>query len=155
VWEALAAWPVAEALRRSAVLYPLVNAAHILGIGLLLGSIATLDMRLLGAFRPVPLAQVGPMLARMAAAGLTLAAVTGLLLFSTRPGAYAENPAFLTKLGLLALGLANVALLRRSGAWRAALAGAVPSGRVRAAAAVSLAAWVGAVLAGRWIGFLQ
>jgi hypothetical protein len=155
VWEALAAWPVAEALRRSAILYPLVNAAHILGIGLLFGTIATLDLRLLGAFRAVPLAQVGPVLARMAGAGLVLAAATGLLLFSTRPAAYAENPAFLAKLGLVGIGVANVALLRAGRGWRAALAGAAPSGGVRAAAAVSLAAWVGAVLAGRWIGFLQ
>jgi hypothetical protein len=155
VWETLAAWPVAEALRRSAILYPLVNAGHILGIGLLLGTIATLDLRLLGAFRAVPLAQIGPMLARVAGAGLVLTAVTGLLLFSTRPAAYAENPAFLAKLGLIGLGVANVALLRGSGGWRAALAGTAPSAGVRAAAAVSLASWVGAVLAGRWIGFLQ
>ncbi|WP_199231340.1 DUF2214 domain-containing protein [Falsiroseomonas bella] len=155
MWEALAAWPVAEALRRSAILYPLVNAAHILGIGLLLGTIAALDLRLLGAFRAVPLALVGPMLARLAAAGLGVAAVTGLLLFSTRPAAYAENPAFLAKLALVGLGLGNVALLRAGRGWRAALAGAAPSPGVRAAAALSLAAWVGAVVAGRWIGFLQ
>jgi hypothetical protein len=91
----------------------------------------------------------------MAAAGLGLAAVTGFLLFTTRPATYADNPAFLIKLGLIGLGLANVWLLRRNRGWRAALGGAAPSGAVRAGAVVSLLAWVGAVLAGRWIGFLQ
>lgn len=153
--EALAAWPVAAALRRSAILYPLVNAAHILGIGLLIGSIASLDLRLLGAFRTVPLAQVGPMLSRVAGFGLLLAVVTGALLFSTRPGAYAGNPAFLAKLGLVALGVANAAALRLGRGWPAVLAGApVPPG-LRAAALLSLLVWIAAILAGRWIGFLQ
>lgn len=153
--EALAAWPVAAALRGSAVLYPLVNAAHILGIGLLIGAIAILDARLLGAFRAVPLAAVAPMLVRVAGTGLALAAATGFLLFTTRPATYAQNPAFLLKLGLIGLGLANVLLLRRGEGWRAVLAGAAPGPTVRAAALASLLLWIGAIFAGRWIGFLQ
>jgi hypothetical protein len=155
VLEALAGWPVAAALRGSVVLYPLVNAAHILGIGLLIGAIVTLDLRLLGAFRAVPLAAVAPMLVRVAGSGLALAAVTGFLLFTTRPLTYAENPAFLLKLGLIGLGLINIATLRRHAGWRALLAGGAPSFLVRAAALASLLTWTAAVLAGRWIGFLQ
>lgn len=132
-----------------------MNAAHILGIGLLFGAIATLDLRLLGAFRAAPLALFGPPLARVAAAGLGLAALTGLWLFSTRPGAYLENPAFLAKLGLVGAGLVNLAVLRGNPGWRRALAGAAVPASVRAAALVSLLAWVGTVVAGRWIGFLQ
>lgn len=153
--EALAAWPVAAALRASPTLYPLVNAAHVLGIGLLLGAAATLDLRLLGGFRRAALDQIGPPLVRVAAAGLGLAAVTGFLLFTTRPVAYAENPAFLAKLGLVGLGLANIAWLHGAGAWRRALATGMVPGRLRAGAAVSLACWIAALLAGRWIGFLQ
>ena len=47
---ALEGWPIAVLLRGSSVVYLLVNAAHILFIGLLLGAIVTLDLRLLGAF---------------------------------------------------------------------------------------------------------
>ena len=68
--EALSAWPVAAALRGSAVAYPLVNAAHIASVGLLLGAVVTLDLRLLGAFRSHPLAHLAPPLGRVAAAGL-------------------------------------------------------------------------------------
>ena len=70
--EALSDWPVAALLRQSAILYPLVNAAHILAIGLLFGAIATLDLRLLGAFRGTSLAQLGPPLERVAGTGLSL-----------------------------------------------------------------------------------
>lgn len=150
--QALEASTLAQALRRSAVLYPLVNAAHVLGIGLLLGAIATLDLRLLGAFRGAPLPVLGPPLVRVAAAGLGLALATGLLLFSVRPVEYAANPAFLAKLGFILLGLLNVLALRRR--WARALAGGGIGPALRLAALVSLLAWLGALLAGRWIAFV-
>lgn len=126
-----------------------------LGIGLLLGAVATLDLRMLGLFRRADPAALGPPLRAVAAAGLALAALSGLLLFSTRPAAYAANPAFLAKLGLVGLSLLNVALLHGSGAWRRWLAqGAAPAG-LRFAALASLLLWLLALLAGRWIGFLQ
>ncbi len=153
--QALAEWPVAAALRRSAIAYPLVNAAHIISLGLLLGAITTLDLRLLGLFRACPVGVLGPPLWRVAACGLALAVVTGFLLFSTRPLAYAENPAFLAKLGLIGFGLLNLLVLRFNAPWHLALGGGAVHWSVRAAALLSLVAWMGAVVAGRWIGFLQ
>ncbi|WP_455272375.1 DUF2214 domain-containing protein [Rhizobium herbae] len=150
----IAAWPVAVALRGSATLYLFVNAAHILSIGLLVGAIVPLDLRLLGFFGNVPVSMVGPFLARMAATGLLLAIVTGICLFSVRPVAYATNIAFLTKVALVCFGIANALLLHLHPHWSAAIAGGPLSIRVRFAAFVSLTVWIGAVLAGRWIGFL-
>lgn len=150
----IAAWPVAVALRGSATLYLFVNAAHILSIGLLVGAILPLDLRLLGFFGNVPVSVVGPFLSRMAAAGLLLTIVTGFCLFSVRPVAYATNIAFLAKVALLCFGVANALLLHLHPHWRAAIAGGPLSIRVRLAACVSLAVWIGTVLAGRWIGFL-
>jgi len=154
ILEALSQWPPAAALRGSLWLYPLVNAAHIFSIGLLIGSIVTLDLRLIGLFRIVPLAALATPLTRMAMTGIVLAALTGFLLFSVRPQAYAANPAFLIKLGLVALGIVNALVLHTGRSWRAALeAGAAPSS-ARLAALFSIFIWAGAVLAGRWIGFL-
>ncbi|WP_426228779.1 DUF6644 family protein [Pararhizobium sp. DWP3-4] len=150
----IGAWPVAVAMRGSATLYLFVNAAHILSIGLLVGAILPLDLRLLGFFGHVPVSVVGPLLSRMAATGLLLAIVTGFCLFSVRPLAYATNVAFLTKVALLCFGVANALLLHLHPHWRAAIADGLLSIRVRLAAFVSLAVWIGAVLAGRWIGFL-
>lgn len=153
--QALEAWPVAAALRRSEVLYPLVNAAHILGIGLLLGAIATLDLRVLGVFRSAPLPALGPPLVRVAAAGLGLALASGFLLFSVRPAAYAANPAFLVKLGLILAGLLNVLVLHLGTGWKRALTGAGTGRALRFAAILSLLVWISALLAGRWIAFLE
>jgi hypothetical protein len=44
----LAAWPGAVLLQQPGIAYLFVNAAHILGIGLLLGSILPFDLHLIG-----------------------------------------------------------------------------------------------------------
>lgn len=152
--EWLAAWPLASAMRRSAILYLVVNAAHILAIALLIGAIVPLDLRLLGFFGNTSLEVLGPFLSRAAAVGLALAIVTGFCLFSVRPLAYVTNAAFLAKIGLLGIGAANAVSVHMGSAWRAAVNGGPVSWRLRIRAAVSLAVWAAALLAGRWIGFL-
>lgn len=152
---ALAQWPGAVWLRQgTGTAYLFVNAAHILGIGLLIGAIVPLDLRLMGCFRTVPLAALAPFLSRMAAAGAALAIATGAWLFTVRPAEYAANLAFLWKMGLLALALANVALQHLAFGFPGATAnGRVPAA-VRMTAGASLILWLGVLLAGRWIGFL-
>jgi hypothetical protein len=154
ILQTLGDWPVAAGLRRSSLAYLLVNAGHILAIGVLVGAIVTLDLRLLGLFRAAPVAILGPPLVKVAAAGLALAVVTGFLLFSVRPVSYASNPAFLSKLALVALGVLNAAMLHLGGPWRRAFHGPAIPAAVKVAAALSLIFWAGAVVAGRWIGFL-
>jgi hypothetical protein len=149
----LGALPHAELLRRSATLYLFANATHILGIGLLLGAILPLDLRLIGVLRKGPIAVLAPFLVRVAATGLALAIVTGLLLFSVKPTEYAANPAFLTKLGLLAFGLANVGFQHRSRTWLTLRQGGKPDTVVRVLAGLSFLTWLAALVAGRWIGF--
>ncbi|MDP3258521.1 MAG: DUF2214 domain-containing protein [Bosea sp. (in: a-proteobacteria)] len=149
----LGTWPGAVLLKQSGTAYLLVNASHILGIALLIGAILPLDLRLLGVFRSVPVAALAPVLSRMAAVGLGLALVSGAWLFTVRPVEYAGNAAFLWKLGLLALALANIALQHRSAAYARALEGDITAA-VRWRALASLTLWPGTLLAGRWIGFL-
>ena len=101
----LAAWPGAVWLQNSGTAYLFVNAAHILGIGLLLGAIRRWSCTCSGCSRSSPLAVVGPFLLRVASTGLVLALLTGFWLFSVKPREYVANPAFLIKLGLLAFAL--------------------------------------------------
>ncbi|WP_029354334.1 hypothetical protein [Bosea sp. 117] len=149
----LASWPGATWLRGSGTAYLVVNAAHILGIGLILGAILPLDARLMGIGR-APLGVVGPLLSRAAAVGVGLALLTGFWLFTVRPIHYAGNAAFLAKLALVALALVNVAIQHANPAYRRALAGGAVSVGVRTSAAASALLWLAALLAGRWIGFL-
>ena len=152
--EMIASWPGAALLRRSSLAYLLVNATHILGIALLLGPILALDARLLGAFRAVPLAAIGPFLSGAAKLGTGLAIVTGLMLFSVRPQDYVDNPAFLAKLALLALAMVNAVTLVHSRVWRAAMAGNTNAARLKLQAAASMMLWLTVLVAGRWIGFV-
>lgn len=145
---------VAQALIASATLYLLVNAAHIMGIGILFGAIIALDLRVIGIGRALPLAPAAIYLSRLSATGLLLAIATGLGLFSVRPVEYAGNIAFLSKLALVGLGVVNILFVHLSAGWRRLRAGAEPGMQLRLGAAISLLIWTAAIIAGRWIGFL-
>lgn len=150
----LAAWPGAVWLQQSGTAYLVVNAAHILGIGLLLGAILPLDLKLIGFLRSYPISIVGPLLLRVASLGLALALLTGFWLFTVQPKDYAGNPAFLAKLGLLALALINIGLQHYGPRFRAALHGDGISMSVRVLAGLSALLWLSVLVAGRWIGFV-
>jgi hypothetical protein len=107
-----------------------------------------MDLRILGLRRDLPAAMVIGALRPVAIGGLGAAVVTGLALFSVQPLAYVENPAFLTKLALLALAVLNAfifVLLRRHRSETSIV--------TRLMAALSLGLWLGVVIAGRFIGF--
>ncbi|ARO29177.1 hypothetical protein NXC14_CH01186 [Rhizobium sp. NXC14] len=152
--EWLSATALAVALRRSALLYMFVNAAHILSIGLLVGAILPLDLRLGGLFQKVPVEILAPFLSRAAGIGLAAALLTGFCLFSVRAVEYAANPAFLAKVGLIAFALLNVLAVHAGQGWRTAITAGILSPAVRVSAALSAATWIAALVAGRWIGFL-
>lgn len=154
VLDTLAAWPGALWLRASGTAYLFVNAAHILGLGLLLGAIVPLDLRLAGLWRQLPLQVLLPFSSRAAAAGLGLALVTGLWLFTVRPHEYLDNAAFQFKLGLLLLALINIAWQHRSPALARSLRDGTLATGLRLRAAASTLLWCAVLLAGRWIGFL-
>lgn len=145
------------ALRASRWVYPLVNTAHIVGIALLVGSIAPLDLRLLGLWRGVPLHLLARALQPVAVAGLTLAVTAGLLMFAVGATKYAAMPLFLAKLALIAAALLNALLLRRHPDWvlaRVPGLNAEPGPRLKAAAAFSLVLWIAVILCGRFLAYL-
>ena len=147
---ALAALPLAEAMRVSRWGYAAASGAHVLGIALLVGAILPLDLRLLGAWRSVPLAPLARVLVPTAAAGLALAVVAGALLLLAAPADDLGEPVFLAKLALVALGAGSALALHLgpgfAGASRA---------RLRHAGALSLACWLPALALGRALAFLD
>jgi hypothetical protein len=153
---ALEGTALAVALRNSIWTYPLVNAAHIFGVALLVGSIVPLDLRLLGAWRSSPLEPLWKVLTRTAAVGLVLALAFGTLLFITRASEYVVSNLFIAKMTAVGLAGANALVLRRriqaqvsrktSPNWQLA-------GRSRLAAALSLALWLSAFTLGRLVGY--
>jgi hypothetical protein len=151
---ALAQSPPAEAIKASYYAYPLVNAAHILGLATLFGAILALDLRLLGLFPRVPAQPLARVLPRIAAAGLLVALPTGVLLFSVEPFDYVGNRAFLAKLAIVTLGIVHALAVHRTAAWRAVARGDRAIGAsLRVSGALSLALWTSAIVAGRMIAF--
>jgi len=140
---------LARAIKASFLVYPLINAAHILSIGVLVTSIGLLDLALLGLFRPVVSKPFLSLLRSAALSGFAAAAVTGVLLFSIRATEYAEMPIFLAKMLLIALSAANFAIFSM---WLAR-PGHVSVG-AKASAALSILVWLGVLVCGRLIGFL-
>jgi len=159
--EALLVWLEGSALgqlmRTSGVwAYGVVNLFHILGVATLFGSVLALDLRLLGLWRRVPLAALERPTLTLAACGFALAACSGVALISTNGTEYIGNPFLTIKLSAIGLGLANIAAVQFLPAWRTRASEPLGS-RQRFAlgvvGATSLACWVGAVAAGRMIGY--
>lgn len=136
--------------------YGIINLVHILGIALLFGSILILDLRLLGAWRQIPLAVLSGPTTRMAQIGFMLAVASGLPMISVKSTDYIGNPFLLIKFPAIALALLNVWLVHRSEAWRAhRVRELMPSerNRLKLGAVLSLAFWLTAITAGRMIGY--
>ena len=141
--------------------YPLVNAAHILGVALLVGAIVPLDLRLIGFWPSVPLNALWHILSRTAAVGLAIAIGAGALLFITRAGDYAESKLFLFKMLAILAGFANIGLLRHwmrdAGLGQPGVgtpgASSNPSASMRLAGVLSLVIWITALVLGRLVGY--
>lgn len=132
--------------------YAAVNTSHVLGIALLVGAIVPLDLRLLGVWGNVPRASMVRVLVPTAAGGLTLAIGAGLLLFSVKAREYAAHDLMQVKLVLIATGV-TAALLLHAG--HGFLLESASKRRLRVHAALSLACWLGALVCGRLIGFVE
>jgi hypothetical protein len=145
----LAATPLAEWMRLSRWGYATVNALHVLGVALLVGAIAALDLRLLGWRRQLPLAPLRRLLQPVAMAGLTLALGAGLLLFLADPPGYAAMPLFRLKLVLVALAIANALALNLG----AGVEHASPR-RQRLGGGLSLGLWIAVLGCGRLLAFV-
>ena len=118
-------------------LFPVIQSIHLVGLTLLVGTIALVDFALLGfGIRRVPASQLARRLAPWTTAGLITMFATGPLLFWSDWVRYVKNPAFVVKMALLAVALAVHFSIDRRGKWGAVL---------------SLAAWSCVVLAGRAI----
>lgn len=147
-------WEVAALIRRSVYVYPILNAGHIFALTLLVGGILPADLRMLGFFQAVPAGSFLRLMTGISAVGLVLAVATGFLLFSVQPLEYAYNPAFLTKISLVGIGIVNALVVRFSAGWRGATTKGVISPGLKLAAILSLAIWISALIAGRWIAFI-
>ncbi len=142
-------------MREALWAYPAAETVHIVGLALLFGSIAIVDLRLIGAGRRVPAAALVGYAVPWSLAGFALAAASGLTMFTAHASGFLAEPLFFLKMTLIFVAGINAAVLRvkvlqRMDLW--SLHGDPPAG-VRIAAALSLALWVGVIACGRLLAY--
>ena len=141
-------------LEESDNLFPIIESVHVLAIGLMAGTLMTVDLRVLGAtFRRESVRRIAEALLPYTWAGFALMVATGLPLFAAESVKLINNPAFLVKLVLLALAGANALLFhltvyRNVDEWSGTGATPLPA---RMLAGTSVVLWLSVIVAGRLI----
>jgi hypothetical protein len=145
-----------EALLESINFWELLEGTHLLGLILFVGTILVLDLRLMGViFRRTRVSVISDTVLPLTVFGFAFVVVTGLALLFAKPLLYYHSIWFRLKMILLTLALINILVFhsriqKSQGAWDAE---PVPPVKVRAAAAISLLAWLAVITCGRFIAY--
>lgn len=137
-----------ESLRTHAYAYPLLEVGHILGMSVLLGNLALLELRVWGVARELPMLPLARLTLVLMGCGFVLAATTGFLMFISQPFEWISNRAFLLKLTLLSLAAANAAWFHV----RNSLEKMDRTARLQTLASALI--WMAVVVCGRWMAYL-
>ena len=148
-----------RAMREWLWLYPSVEIVHIAGIALLFGSIAVLDLRLLGFSRTISVKRLASHVLPWTAASFALIVPSGLAMFTAHASEFIQSEVFVLKLGLIMAAGLNAALFhslvyRTADVWDAEeMRNLPPPPSARVSAAVSLLLWVAVIACGRLLAY--
>ena len=147
---------VAETIRESLYLFPLIESVHVIGLTMVFGTIAIVDLRLLGiASTRRSFRRVASDVLKWTWAAFALTVATGFLMFITNAAVYYHNSFFRTKMILLVLAGINMFVFELTAARSVQLWDndtKVPFAG-RTAAILSLTLWITIIFLGRWTGF--
>ena len=149
-FEWLTTTPWAQAMNGPEWAFPVISSLHFMGLALSVGTIAMVDLRLLGiALRRQNSSELASDLEVWTRIGLALMLVTGPLMFSADAVNYHHNPSFQFKMGCLSLALVFHFTMHRR-----ATGPMTRSLFAKLAGAVSLVLWICVVASGRMIAFV-
>lgn len=146
---------IATYVRESEVTFPVLQTFHALGIMLMVGAIAIVDLRILGVLlKDRPADEVGKVLLPLTWAGFVVMLLSGGVLLVAQSGQLYDNNFLRAKLVLLLVAGLNVALFhattyRTIAGWGAQAAPA----KAKVAAVTSLLLWAAIIVAGRYIAY--
>ena len=152
--EWLAATPLSQTIQDTFWVIPTVQTVHIVSIGIVMTSMAMLDLRLVGvAGRRQSLTDMAGRFLPWAWTALVVLLCSGIILIIAEPGRELQNEMFWIKMSLIATAVVltlifQQVLRRNNGYWDRHRAAAVLLG------SVSLVIWVCIVPAGRWIAYV-
>ncbi|WP_353230534.1 DUF6644 family protein [Novosphingobium sp.] len=148
---------LAETLTDSTWLFGVVEAVHVMALTLVFGSIALVDLRLIGlAQRHRDADTLVRQLLPLTWGGFALAAISGTTMIFANPHGYFDNTFFRAKMVALVLAGLNVLLFHYVVQPRAHAADAPKSSNTlgqRLSGGISLLLWLTIITCGRWIGF--
>jgi uncharacterized membrane protein len=148
---------IATAVAENDILFPWIESVHVLAIVIVVGTISIVDLRLLGvASLDISAKRLMRDVIPYTWGAFAIAAITGSLMFSSDATHYAHNRLFQIKLVMLVLAGLNMAVFHLFGErdierWDAP--GATTPVAAKAAAVISLMAWIAVVSLGRGTGF--
>jgi hypothetical protein len=137
-------------------LWPLLATLHLVGMALLIGCAGTMDLRLLGVGKDLPLRPMRGLLP-WARLGFAIALTTGIALYAGNPEQY-QNGAFFFKMLFMVLAGLNDLLFYATGLSQrvdAVRAGQDVPMRAKLTAVASLVLWFGVMFWGRMLTFFQ
>lgn len=143
------------AMRKSIWLYPAVETVHIIGLAILVGSIAVLDLRLMGLSRSLPVRKLARHTLPWTIGSFALILPSGLMMFAAHATDFIASPVFALKMGLIFAAIINAAVFHTS-VFRSAAAWDVdvmPPAAARASAALSLLLWLTVIACGRLLAY--
>jgi hypothetical protein len=156
---AIEASSLGVAMRQWLWLYPSVEIVHITGIGLLFGSIAVLDLRLLGFSRTLSVKELARHVLPWTAASFVLIVPSGLMMFTAHASELIQSGVFVLKMGLILAAGLNAALFhaitfRTADVWDSEeMRKLPPPPSARLAGALSLLLWVSVIACGRLLAY--
>ena len=153
---AIEASALGQAMRQWLWLYPAVETVHIAGIATLVGSIAVLDLRLLGLSRSLSVRKLAWHVLPWSAGSFLLIVPSGLAMFIAHAGDLVANPVFALKMCLIMAAGVNAAAFH-AGVFRGAAqwdVDAMPPPAARIAAALSLLLWISVIACGRLLAYV-
>lgn len=155
LFKALQDSPLGSTISTSTWMFPTIETVHVIALSAVLGSIVVVDLRLLGvASKERSVTALTHEFLPWTWGAYVLAAISGLLLFSSRAADYVALSAFNIKFVLMALAGLNMMVFhyttyRSVRVWD----NGRPVAAARIAGGVSLLLWAAIVVCGRKVGF--
>ena len=131
-----------------------------MGVALLFGSIAVLDLRLLGLGRRIPVKALAAHVMPWSAASFVLIVPSGLAMFAAYASELIDSPVFVAKMCLILAAGANAGIFYTVTfpsveVWDSEeMRKLATPPSVRLAAALSLAIWIGVIACGRLLAYV-
>jgi amino acid transporter len=145
MWEALEQMGWIKTFGSTGWMYASVSVVHYLTMFWFIGSMAVVDLRVMGfAARKRNLSELAEQIFPWAWTGLVLAVISGFFIFATDAGDWAPDPVFHWKLGLIVVSIVFAILVQR-GAPKWAAATEIPTS-AKVIAAIALLLWIVTIL---------